>query len=98
MKNINMKNINMKNINMKKYLPIIILILGGIANFLILTPLYIHYLQTIIGLLLGVIITILAVICYQKVQYTWQKVCLLLSVIISISPVLYFIFLVFAIG
>ena len=83
---------------MKKYLPILFIFLGGITNFLVLTPIYIHSLQTIIGLLLGIIITILAFFNYKKAQIHWQKVCLILGGIINIYPVLYFTLLFFALG
>lgn len=84
---------------MRKYLPIFIIFLGIIANLLVLFPLYIHSWQTVIGLLIGVLGVNLAISNYKKSHnITWEKNCLILGGTINIAPVLYFIFLIFAIS
>ena len=84
---------------MKKYLPIFIIFLGLLVNLLVLVPqFYIHSWQTVIGLLLGVLGVNLAISNYKKTNITWKKNCLILGGVINVTPVLYFIFLFFAIG
>lgn len=83
---------------MSKYLSIIILLVGITVNILLMSNIYIHSWQTITALILGILCTIFAILIYKNDYSNWQKTCIVIGGIANAIPVLYFIFLLFAIG
>ena len=83
---------------MKKNLEFLVMGLGVIANILILTKVYLFGLQTVLGLILGAIGAIIAICNYNKISAGKNRIIMIVSGIICAFPVLYFGFLLLAIG